>query len=124
MSECKLGDILNGKEGADVVTCVSEKSFSRNGSSAHKTLIARPGPGNGCRSTNSTGSPRSRPITRTSSLWKSLSGSTTRPVSRSFLLGTERLKMHFERILLTRDDSPHKFRIVMMCLDGFRICAH
>jgi hypothetical protein len=46
-------------------------------------LIARPGPGKGWRITSSLGKPKSRPRLRTSSLWKSLRGSTTRPSLRS-----------------------------------------
>ena len=40
-------------------------------------LIARPGPGNGCRHTICGGSPSSRPISRTSSLNSARSGSTS-----------------------------------------------
>lgn len=46
-------------------TWVSEKSRSMYGSSAHKTRIAKPGPGKGCRITMSIGSPRSFPIALT-----------------------------------------------------------
>lgn len=46
-------------------TCVSEKSRSMQASSAHNTLMARPGPGNGCRITRSGGRPRSLPNIRT-----------------------------------------------------------
>lgn len=46
-------------------TCVSEKSRSMQASSAHNTLMARPGPGKGCRITRSGGRPRSLPKIRT-----------------------------------------------------------
>lgn len=46
-------------------TCVSEKSFSINESSPHKIRIAKPGPGNGCLLTSSSGTPKLRPNCRT-----------------------------------------------------------
>lgn len=47
--------------------------------------MAKPGPGNGCRSTSIGGKPKSLPNSLTSSLWKSLKGSITRPASRNSL---------------------------------------
>uniref|UniRef100_A0A1I8H0Z1 Ig-like domain-containing protein n=1 Tax=Macrostomum lignano TaxID=282301 RepID=A0A1I8H0Z1_9PLAT len=48
---------------------VSMKSLSMWGSLAHRTRIARPGPGNGCRDTRASGRPRSRAIVRTWNDW-------------------------------------------------------
>jgi len=56
-----------------------DRSLLRSGAQNWKLVVI---PGNGWRWTKSSGSPRSRPIARTSSLWKSFSGSTTRPCDR------------------------------------------
>src|SRR5687767_14896760 len=63
-------------------------SASRRRSSRSRVIgpsrrTARPGPGNGCRTTNSLSSPRSRPTRRTSSLNRSRSGSTSLKCIRS-----------------------------------------
>lgn len=75
---------------------ISSHSFTTDKNQYHITLFTRNEsnkiiqinfhrPGNGCLWTSSGGSPRSLPMVRTSSLWKSLSGSTTLPCLRSSL---------------------------------------
>ena len=61
----------------EILTFPSCMSTARTKYRKHPTSPCSPG--NGCLCTTSTGRPRSRPMTLTSSLWKSLRGSTTRP---------------------------------------------
>ena len=60
----------------------SRRIFRRSGVTSPRMRTAKPGPGKGWRCRTSSGMPRSRPILRTSSLNKSLSGS----ISLSFIL--------------------------------------